>query len=67
MLSPVDGPSAAEELDGTRVVTLPAEIDLDNAEDVHAALTRALAAGATVLVADMAATGYCTLEGLHAL
>ena len=58
-------PSA--ELDGFRVVTLPAGIDLDNAEQVHTMLTGVLAAGVSVVVADMAATGYCTLEGVQAL
>lgn len=63
----MDGRSAAGELDGIRVVTLPAEIDLDSAEDVRTAVARALAAGVTVLVADMTATVYCTLEGVQAL
>jgi anti-sigma B factor antagonist len=58
---------AAGRPDGIRVVTLPVEIDPDTAEHVHAALTRALAGGVTVLVADMAGTDYCTLEGVQAL
>lgn len=58
-------PSA--ELDGFRVITLPAGIDLDNAEQVHAMLTGVLAAGVSVVVADMAATGHRTLEGVQAL
>ena len=61
----IRAPSA--ELDGFRVVTLPAGIDLDNAEQVHTMLTGVLAAGVSVVVADMAATGYCTLEGVQAL
>jgi anti-anti-sigma factor len=61
----VDG--AACDRDGITVVTLPAAIDLDSAGDVQAALARALTDGVTVLVADMTATGYCTLEGVQAL
>jgi len=52
---------------GVRVVELPAEIDHDSASDVQAALTSALTAGVTVLVADMTATGYCSLEGVQVL
>jgi anti-anti-sigma factor len=63
----VGGHAATGELDGFRVVTLPAEIDLDSAGHVLAALTSALAAGVTVLVADMTATAWCTLEGVAAL
>jgi anti-anti-sigma factor len=55
------------ELDSIRVVALPAGIDLNSAGHVRAALTSALAAGASVLVADMTATTHCTLEGVHAL
>ncbi len=49
------------------MVRLPAGIDLDNAAQVRASLTQALSGGATVLVADMTATTWCTLEGLQAL
>lgn len=66
MLADVE-PAEATGLDGTRVVELPAEIDHDSAGQVQAALTSALAAGVTVLVADMTATTYCTLEGVRAL
>jgi anti-anti-sigma factor len=63
----VEAAEAAGGLDGTRVVELPAEIDHDSADQVHAALTGALTSGVTVLVADMTATTYCTLEGVRAL
>jgi anti-sigma B factor antagonist len=67
MLAGVEAAEAAGSLDGTRVVELPAEIDHDSADQAQAALTGALAAGVTVLVADMTATTYCTLEGVRAL
>lgn len=56
-----------DERDGLQVVLMPTEIDMSSAARVRAALTRPLADGITVLVADMTATGYLTLEGLHAL
>jgi len=49
------------------VVRLPAGIELDNAARVRAVLTRALTGSVTVLVADMTATTWCTLEGLQVL
>lgn len=52
--------------DEVRVVTMPAELDLASAARVRAALLQALD-GARVLVADMAAVRWCTLEGVHAL
>lgn len=67
MLPGVETHAAAGEPDGIRVVRLPAEIDLGTAGQVRAALTSALTPGVTVLVADMTATGYCTLEGVQAL
>jgi anti-sigma B factor antagonist len=55
------------ELNHSRVVRLPAGIDLDNAAQVRATLAQALTGGVTVLVADMTATTWCTLEGLQVL
>lgn len=49
-----------------RVVALPALLDHDSAEHVAAALTAGLTSG-LVVIADLAATSYCTLEGLAAL
>jgi anti-sigma B factor antagonist len=63
----VEAAEAAAGLDGTRVVELPAEIDHDSADQVHAALTSALTPGVTELVAHLTATTYCTLEGVRAL
>lgn len=55
------------EPDAIKVAATPAEIGLPNAAEVRAVLTRPLAAGITVLVADMTATTWCTLEGLQTL
>lgn len=49
-----------------RVVALPDLLDHDSADQVEAALTVTLATG-LVVIADLAATSYCTLEGLAAL
>jgi anti-anti-sigma regulatory factor len=67
MLRLVDEHAPAGEPGSTRVVRLPAAVDLDSAGQVRAALAGALAAGVTVLIADMTATAYCSLEGVHAL
>ncbi len=58
---------AAGEPGGIRVVTLPAWIDPDNAGQVRAELAGGLAPGVTVLVADMTATTWCSLEGVQVL
>jgi anti-anti-sigma regulatory factor len=49
-----------------RVVALPDLLNYDSADQVVAALTAGLARG-LVVIADLAATSYCTLEGLAAL
>ena len=49
------------------VVTLPAEIDMANADRVGADLQAALAPGVTAVVADMTATTFCDSRGIHAL
>ena len=51
----------------TAVVTLPAEIDIDNALSVAADLLAALSAGAQVVIADMSGTSFCDVSGLHEL
>jgi len=45
---------------------MPAELDLASAAQVRTALMQAVD-GARVLVADMAATSSCTLEGVQVL
>lgn len=49
------------------VVTLPAEIDMANADRVGADLQAAFAPGVTAVVADMTATTFCDSRGIHAL
>ena len=49
------------------VVTLPGEIDMANARQVRQRLYAVLAAGAPIVVADMAATRFCDSMGLRAL
>lgn len=49
------------------VVTLPGEIDLTNAGQVHDALTRAGESGAAVVVADATETTFCDCAGVRAL
>jgi anti-anti-sigma factor len=49
------------------VVTLPAEIDMANADRVGADLLAALAPGVTTVVADMTATTFCGSSGVRAL
>lgn len=49
------------------VVTLPAEIDMANADRVGADLQAAFAPGVTTVVADMTATTFCDSRGIHAL
>ena len=52
---------------GPMVVTLPAEIDVANADGVGAELQAAFAPGVTVVVADMTATTFCDSRGIRAL
>jgi anti-anti-sigma factor len=49
------------------MITLPAEIDSSNAEQVHEELLRALNGGPAVLVVDMTGTSFCASAGIHAL
>jgi anti-sigma B factor antagonist len=49
------------------VVTLPDEIDMDNADRVGADLQAAFAPGVTTVVADMTATTFCDSRGIRAL
>jgi anti-sigma B factor antagonist len=49
------------------VVTLPAEIDMTNADRVGADLRAALATGVTTVVADMTATTFCDSAAIRAL
>ena len=49
------------------VVTLPAEIDIGNAEDVGDQLQAALRPGATVVIADMSATTFADSSAVRVL
>jgi anti-sigma B factor antagonist len=49
------------------VVTLPAEVDLENAEDVQAGLFEAVGSGAAVVIADMTGTTFTDSMGARAL
>ena len=49
------------------VVTLPAEIDITNAEAIGEALSSAIAGGAGIVIADMTGTTFCNSSGISEL
>jgi anti-anti-sigma factor len=49
------------------LLTLPAEIDISNAEDVGGQLRAALRPGAAVVIADMSATTFADAAAVRAL
>ena len=49
------------------MVTLPAEIDMTNADQVGADLDAAFGPGIAVVIADMSGTRFCDTSGIHAL
>jgi len=49
------------------VVTLPAEIDITNADAIGAALSSAIARGAAIVIADMTGTRFCNSSGISIL
>jgi anti-sigma B factor antagonist len=49
------------------VVTLPAEIDIANADAVGEQLAAALVPGVRVVIADMTATAFCDSRGVRML
>ncbi len=51
----------------TVIVNLPDEIDLNNADDVHAKLVAANAVDTVVVVADLTSTTFCDTAGIRAL
>jgi anti-sigma B factor antagonist len=51
----------------TAVVTLPAEIDISNADQVREDLLSVLNRGAAVLIADLSNTTFCDSAGVAAL
>jgi anti-sigma B factor antagonist len=52
---------------GVPVVTAPAEVDIQNAALLRAALLRAAARGRGVIILDMSATEFCDSAGLSVL
>ena len=50
---------------GTTVVTMPAEVEYDNAGVTGAALAAALASGATTVIADFSTTTFCDTAGIR--
>ena len=59
--------TAATRLNVPEIVTLPAEIDITNADRVSQQLRTALAPGVSVLIADMSRTLYCDSSGIRHL
>jgi anti-sigma B factor antagonist len=51
----------------TAVVTLPAEIDIGNADEIREELLSVLNQGAVLLIADMSKTTFCDSAGISAL
>jgi anti-sigma B factor antagonist len=49
------------------VVTLPAEIDAMNADDIREALLSETGPGVTTLIVDMSGTTFCDSAGVHAV
>lgn len=49
------------------IVSLPAEIDVANAEDVGEQLRAAFAPGVTVVIADLGSTVFCNTSGARQL
>jgi anti-sigma B factor antagonist len=49
------------------VITLPAEIDATNAEELSGELLRVLDEGPAVIIADMSATVFCDSSGIRML
>jgi anti-sigma B factor antagonist len=51
----------------TAVMTMPAEIDITNADQVREDLLSVLNQGATLLIADLSRTAFCDSAGVSAL
>src|SRR6185312_7631510 len=49
------------------VVTMPAEIDVTNADRIGEELSAAIAGGAGIVVADMTGTRFCNSSGISML
>jgi anti-sigma B factor antagonist len=53
--------------DRCAIITLPAEIDVTNAEEIRQALLTAVGRGPDILVIDMSATTFCDSAGVNAI
>jgi anti-anti-sigma factor len=49
------------------VVSMPAEIDMNNTADVSANLAKAIGASPGVVIADLSATTFCDSSGIRTL
>jgi anti-sigma B factor antagonist len=49
------------------VITLPAEIDMANADSISGEIAAALASGSQAVIADMTATTFCDCIGIRVL
>jgi anti-sigma B factor antagonist len=49
------------------IVRLPTEIDLANAPDVSDEVSRAVATGTPIVIADLTGTNFCDSAGIRAL
>jgi anti-anti-sigma factor len=56
-----------ERLNRPVIVSLPAEIDIANAEDAGKQLCAAFAPGVTVVIADLGSTAFCDSSGARQL
>jgi anti-sigma B factor antagonist len=54
-------------VDDCAIVTLPAEIDITNRDEVRDTMLGVLGRGPASLIADMTATTFCDSAGVHAL
>jgi anti-anti-sigma factor len=52
---------------GPVILTLPAAIDLTNANDIRDQITAAIKPGTRVIIADLTATTFCDSQGRRAL
>jgi anti-sigma B factor antagonist len=59
-----DAPGARR---GTKVVHLPREIDMGNADRVGEDLLAVFGPGVGIVIADMSGTRFCDSSGIHAL
>jgi anti-sigma B factor antagonist len=60
-------PSRLNMVDQHGVITMPAEIDATNADQIRQALLAAVNDDLAVLIIDMSATTFCDSAGVHAI